>query len=221
MAGAALAMLKTSINNVRDFHALGQRVLDVAPQDGIRRKGIVKQFLAPGVSASTVFKARQFAALYNTSELERLCKRRLPDGRSLGIAHVFQLLQIRDPETRLQLEQLAETEGWSSRRLQTERLLRASSGKAGPGGRKPRLPRSHQELLQLLEERGQKWSRWSRAILDASATNAGIAPSQTKPSRLRISRPLRAALEAVNAAFKQLNQRVQVERSLKTRVGRP
>jgi hypothetical protein len=205
-------MPKNSMDKVRDFHALGQRVLDAAPQDGVRRKGVIEQFVEPGVSAAAVFKARRFAALYNQSELGRLCKRRLPDGRPLGIAHVFELLQVADPETRLRLEQLAETEGWSSRRLRTERLLRASSGKAGHGGRKPRLPRSHQELLQLLEERGQKWVRWAQAILDASATEAGAVPPPTKPSALRVSRRLRSALTSVNEAFERLNQLVHEQK---------
>jgi len=200
---------------VRDFHALGQRVLATTPSDGKRHRGIIEQFVEPGLSAPTVFKAKRFATLYSQAELERLCARQLPDGRQLGVGHVFQLLQVADTKTRLMLEKQAAAEGWSSRRLRTERLLlRGSRGKASQGGRKPSLPSSHQELLQQLEERSEKWMRWTRAILEASSSRPKALPGRRRKStKLRVKGKLLSALTSLNVALKGLHE-VLLERKL-------
>lgn len=193
---------------IRDFHALGQRVLDATPSDGKRHRGIVEQFVAPGLSAPAVFKARRFAVLYSQADVDRLCARQLPDGRRLGVGHVFELLQVPDSSTRLLLEKQAAAEGWSSRRLRTERLLlRGGRGKASHGGRKPKLPGRRQELLQQLEERSQKWVRWTSTILEPSSTRRKTQPRRRKTSSsLRVAGRLRSALTSINVAFKWLSE---------------
>jgi hypothetical protein len=204
------------MDKVREFHSLGRQALQAAPLEREKKHhaGVIKQFARPGVSVPTVYKARQFAATYSDEELDQLCARRSPAGKPLGIGHVYELILIRKAKLRLQFEERAALEGWSARRLRTERLLACgASAKASKAGRKPKLPERMPEFLQQLSQRTEQWLRWSVAILaNSAAQNSTDSPAQ--PSRIRRrsrrSKPVRVplkiqrALEDINVAFKRL-----------------
>jgi hypothetical protein len=207
-------------DKVREFYRLGQQVLSAAPimPQGYH-PGVVAEFVTTGVSKPALYKARRFAELYSAQDIERICKHQLPDGRRLGIGHIYELIQIADSKKRRLLEQRTVDEGWSSRRLRTERRLAVGGQRQRPNaGRKPRLAGNQAALLHQLQERTDQWLRWSASVL--AAEDEPPATSSAKKfdgGRLppRLPRSIRIELRYAHTAlgrFKSTLETFQAQR---------
>ena len=149
---------------IRDFYRLGLQANKQGERaDGKYGRGVVAQFAREkGVSVEHVYKAKRFASLYSEQELDRFCRRRSPQGKSLGVDHVYVLIEVSDPKERRRLESEAAKRGWSVRDLKRERKKTKTDDSAVThGGRPERAAASTEDLVQQLEEHIQRfWRQW-------------------------------------------------------------
>src|SRR4051812_5366308 len=75
-------------------------------------------------SAPNLYKAAQFARLYDGKEAAQLFATKPKGGTPLGIGHVYELIQIPNAADRRKLQRQAIVEQWSVVRLRTERRKR-------------------------------------------------------------------------------------------------
>lgn len=148
---------------ISDFYKLGQLAVKRGERtDGTYGQGAIQQLAdLKAVSKEHVYKARTFACSYSKRDMERLCARRSPRGKPLGIGHVYELIQVDDQAERLRLESEAAKRGWSVRDLKRERQ-RASFDdlEVKRAGRPQRAATSPGDLVMQLEEHITRVRRW-------------------------------------------------------------
>ncbi len=160
-----------SDQTVRGFYKLGQKAnkrLELA--EGTYGSKVIPEFAKEnGISVSQIYKAQRFAKLYSKEEFEQFCGRLSPGGKSLGIGHACELIEVGDPKARSRLESDAAQHGWSVRNLNRERKkLNLDDSQAKRGGRPQRVPVSREDLLLQLEEHVTRVRRWIEGL---STTN--------------------------------------------------
>ena len=115
-------------------------------------------------SQVAIYKARQFAKLYSPEELKELCSLKGPDGKPLGVGHVYELIQVKKRGDRKKLQEEAAKHSWSSRRLKEKREQKHGYQVATNVGRKPRRAANSDEALLQLAHLADQWTRWADAL---------------------------------------------------------
>ena len=182
---------------LREFHALGKKVLEVDRDSeplagGRRRRGVAKQFQKKrGLSRDQVEKARKFAAMYSEEELEALCSLNVSrTGKSVTKCHVIRLLAVHSKRTRRRLEKQAVRHGWSVQRLGQEIT---KSGKSSQGGRRPKRPATVDEALGHIERLAQQWVRWAEMMEDSDGDESVGTKDLPGPVALAVGKMTRSA----------------------------
>ncbi len=141
--------------DVRAWYLRGQQALGLSGE-GAKKVGQAMQSLGTevGTNPATLRRARQFARLFNETQLEALLKLRTPEGLPLGWSHVQELISIKTKAERDRMQKRAAKEAWTVRRLKAE-VQRLEGGKRSEGGRKFALPQAPEERLGRLAELSQ------------------------------------------------------------------
>lgn len=150
--------------SIEDYYRLGVAFLEAAR--GERSPAGTAEALASEhqYSQVAIYKARQFAKLYSPDELKELCSLKSPDGKPLGIGHVYELIQVKKPGDRKRLQEAAAKHCWSSRKLKEKRKHRLGYQVATNVGRKPRRAANCDEALLQLAHYADQWTRWVDAL---------------------------------------------------------
>jgi hypothetical protein len=158
---------------IRQFHALGKRVLARAVTDG-KTIVVAAQFLASeqGVSFDRALKAARFARLFDERSLERLDK--LCEIYPLTINHIRRVLRVKSKTARYQWLKRAANGRWHPDRLQREIRL-ASGDRHGAGGPQIRMPSDPLETIEQLNRRTEDWLKRYDAGWNVDVTWAGVA----------------------------------------------
>lgn len=189
------------IRRLREFHALGKRVLRVyeASQplaDGQRRRGVAQAFNRRlGLQRDQVDKARQFAAMYSDEEVDKLCNLASRDGvRPITKSHVIRLLAVRSRRERHKLAKQVVNEQWSVQRLGIEICKR---GKVSNGGRRPKRPATVEKALEQIQRMAHRWERWVEMMSDqddASGVGIGDLPVPVARALAKMSATTKSAV---------------------------
>ena len=109
---------------VRQFHALGQRVLKATARRKRRGEGVWGLFdeleAKSAAEKNRLQEARHFARLYDREQLDWLCGLGQTEGRPLTRFHVVVLIRVADRGQRNRLAAKCAIESWSVGRLETE-----------------------------------------------------------------------------------------------------
>lgn len=194
------------IRRLREFHALGKRVLEVyeASQplaDGKRRRGVAQVFNHRlGLLRDHVEKARQFAAMYNDEEVNTLCNLASRDGgRPITKSHVIRLMSVRNKRQRTQLAKQVVREQWSVQRLGSEICKR---GKSSQGGRRPKRPTTVEEAMEQMQRMVRQWERWVEMMSDqedVSGVGIGDLPVSVARALAKMSAAAKSAVPVLKA----------------------
>jgi hypothetical protein len=173
---------------VRQFHALGQRVLKASARRKRRGEGVWGTLEELGAKTAAeknrLQEARHFASAYSTQQLEQLCQLGRDKGRPLSRWHVVVLIRVSDRGQRDRLARRCAQEGWSVQRLETE--VRRIGPRRGYGGRGPSRPKSIEETLSVTEKLADRWIRWVNVLAEEAvdAKQQGTAFSEL-PKKIR------------------------------------
>ena len=150
--------------SIRDFYNLGVAFQEAT--GGERSPAGTAETLAGEhqYSQVAIYKARQFAKLYSPEELKELCSLKSPDGKPLGIGHVYELIQVKKRGDRKRLQEAAAKHCWSSRKLKEKRKHKHGYQVATNVGRKPRRAANSDEALLQLAHHADQWTRWADAL---------------------------------------------------------
>lgn len=150
-------------------------------------------------SQVAIYKARQFAKLYSPKEIKVLCSLKSPDGKPLGIGHVYELIQVKKRGDRKRLQEAAARNCWSSRKLKEMRKHKLGYQVATNVGRKPRRAANSDEALLQLARHSDQWVRWA----DALSSHEGDQATEFTLNDLPAS--VRDKLKVVTEAIKELS----------------
>ena len=200
------------LGSIRDFYELGTKFLKAAG-DG-RSPGTAEKLAEKyGYSQVAVYKARQFAKMYNEDELEELCSLGESEGQPLGIGHVHQLIQVKSAGERKRLQKAASKNCWSSRKLKEQRKHKHGYKVATKVGRKPRRAANSDEALLQLAQHADQWLRWA----DALATTLPEEDPSDQFTLGDLKESVRDRLKAVTLAMQELAgtlQRLNVRKKI-------
>jgi hypothetical protein len=202
---------------VRQFHALGQRVLNAA----VRRKrrgegvqGLFDEFNAKtAAQKNRLQEARHFARLYDRDQLATLGKLGRDVGRPLSRWHVVVLIRISDRGQRDHLARRCARQKWSVRQL--EKAVRRIGPRRKYGGRGPSRPKSIEETLSVTELLADRWIRWVNVLAEEAvdAKQQGSAFSELpKPIRARLMAITREAQLLTAAIERQLEPTAKISK---------
>lgn len=171
MSKSRRQQINESIQQIREFYALGCRSLKARPLKAkYREREIDTEAERIGINPDTLRKARQFADPeqgYTRSELADLCRelRRIPgDEREAAIArsHVIRLLTVKNKRQRRALQRRAIAAGWSLGQL--DAAIAAHFGTRRAGGRRAYVPTDLDHALGRMERMCERWRRWYREL---------------------------------------------------------
>lgn len=192
------------LGSISEFYELGSKFLEAT--GGERSPGMAKELSKEsGYSEVAVYKARQFAKMYNQDELEELCSLGESEGQPLGIGHVHQLIQIKGAGERKRLQKAASKNCWSSRKLKEKRKHKLGYQVATNVGRKPRRAANSDEALLQLAQHADQWMRWA----DALATTLPEEDQSTQFTLGDLKDSVRDRLKAVTHAMQELAATLQ------------
>lgn len=181
--------------SIRDFYNLGVAFQEVT--GGERSPAGTAEALAGEhqYSQVAIYKARQFAKLYSPEELKELCSLKSPDGKPLGIGHVYELIQVKKKSDRKKLQTLVAKHGWSSRKLKEVRKHKLGYQVATNVGRKPRRAANSDEALLQLARHADQWVRWADALSSHEGDQTAEFTLNELPASVRDK--LKVATEAI------------------------
>jgi hypothetical protein len=184
--------------SIRDFYNLGIAFQEAT--GGERSPAGTAEELANEhqYSQVAVYKARQFAKLYTPEELKELCSLKSPDGKPLGIGHVYELIQVKKRSDRKRLQEAAAKHSWSSRRLKEKREQKHGYQVATNVGRKPRRAANSDEALLQLAHLADQWLRWADTLSPHEDAQANEFTLNELPASVRDK------LKVVTEAIKEL-----------------
>jgi hypothetical protein len=204
---------------IREFHALGERVRTRAAAD---RKAVVvaAQIIAAeeGISFDRARKAARFAEQRDEAGLARLDA--LCAIHPITVNHVRRVLKLKPAAQDRWLKRAAEG-GWQAHRLARE-IRRASGEDAGAGGPAIRVPEDPFELIEQVIDATAPWLK----KYDASWTVEGIWPAaaDVEGDRTDLARRVgeaRRMLKHVTVCATELEARLgRLERALKRKIAR-
>jgi len=131
---ASQAEVKSKINEIRAFHALGRKSFNLPVDTSIR--AMAKRL---GCKAGSLGKARQFAhpkTGYSRGQLAQLCSLLKHHRPVFGVTHIEQLVTVPEPE-REELQHLCIEKNLSVRQLKLARKNQAAP--RSRGGRRPQV----------------------------------------------------------------------------------
>jgi hypothetical protein len=159
--------------SVRQFHALGQRVLKAMARRKRRGEGVhgLLEKLGGTTRAQKIRlqESRHFAKLYSRQQLAWLCGLGRDVGRPVSRLQVLQLIKVPDRRLRNNLAGRCARESWSVRKL--EREIRRLGPRRRYGGARPARPQTVAESLVITERLTSNWLRWFE-VLQAAAIPA-------------------------------------------------
>ena len=158
---AIQAKAERMIAKLRHYHRLGSQ------SNQPKNPALTSAKLADNMrlNVSTMRKARAFARLYSTKELDQLCALRRPSGLPLQLGHVLYLLTVEDKKARTALQRQAATEGWTSPELYAEIRRHHRGGPRRQGGRPVRVPGNVAGCLRKIVVDGGPWLRRTEEVL--------------------------------------------------------
>ncbi len=193
------------VGSVRDFYELGVAFLKTTKGERLlgAAQGVADE---RGCSEVTAYKARQFARLYSRGDMEELVSLQLPDGRSLGIGHVYELVQVKSKADRKRLQERAAKRGWSSRELKRRRKQEFGYKTTTNLGRKPSLPANMKDAFLDISQRADRWLRWVEAFGPSPARSDPPPKFKLRDLPTSVQRKLIAATNAIKELSDALNR---------------
>jgi hypothetical protein len=197
---------------IRAFHALGQAVIArVGGTGDIDATTLADLMKKTGEGRDNIRKARVFARVYKSEELDVLCRLRTPQGLPLSWRLVRQLLTVPPGKDREALQRKAAELGWSLEELTDaipQKVRRQQRSREG--GRAFRRPRTVVAGLRQVVRHGEEWLRryrksWSEdAWLEGRPGAAG--PGGLKARLAEARETLRKLQEAAGALDDKLKR---------------
>jgi hypothetical protein len=188
--------------SIKDFYNLGVEFQDTTGSE--RSPAGTAEALAGEhqYSQVAIYKARQFAKLYSPEELKELCSLKSPDGKPLGIGHVYELIQVKKRGDRKRLQAAAAKHCWSSRKLKEQRKHKHGYQVATNVGRKPRRAANSDEALLQLAKHADQWTRWANALSSQDDEGTEFTLNELPAS-------VRDKLKVVTEAIKELSETLE------------
>jgi predicted nuclease of restriction endonuclease-like (RecB) superfamily len=170
--GSSMAKLKQSktdlaIKRIRDFYYIGKASLRKCPGRAQHAEHQLDEEAEQlKMNPFTLRKARQFADVdrgYSGDDIEELCRQiekqgSAPGQTTFGRTHIVRLIGV-PKSKRLELQQLAITNGWSTSQLSSQITMRF--GRRRLGGRRIKIPKNLHGVYAQIEGLCGRWQRWS------------------------------------------------------------
>ena len=152
-----------------------------------------------GQHRSWLSTVRMFSRVYNTQQLEDLCKR----ADHLNWAHVACLIRIQPDSRRAEFQRRAAEEKWSVARLRREVQDKQPAPKRG--GRKIKAPGSLKDALESIIQNSERWRKHCRAaIKEMGADPKAMADQDTKDLAAKAIELLGQVARTAHAAIEKL-----------------
>jgi hypothetical protein len=213
---------RRAADEIRQFHALGHRVLKRAEADGIPKETAARRVSeVEGVSFDRARKAARFA-IFSESARESVCSLCLTGKRPLSVAHVRRVLGLRNRSDGLRWLRRAAKEGWSADRLELALNQEEATAKGGTGGPRIKMPIDLPDALQQVIVQSGEWLKRYDAVWqnkEAWPPTIGLDNADFDVSSVRL-RKAKALLKRLRDGATSLEERLKkIDRRLKKMPG--
>ncbi len=195
-----------NIKKIREMYALGCGL----PSKSAYGEGeAVRLAKKKHVGHGTVYRAKQFARMFDNKDLGRLCKL-CRDGNSLAWSHIPKVFKVESDQERWKLLSLAAHNNWSARELEREVDKRYPKRRKYGGG-KPKTAADAAGLVRQVVRTSESWLRFDDQLRledDEGAYRGELPPA------------LRKALQAACTAMQDLHEVAEAVQPQPTRAKR-
>jgi hypothetical protein len=211
-------MAERAAAEIRQFHALGRRVLERAEDDRIpKHRAALLVSDEEGVSFDRARKAARFA-VFSDRAREDVCSLCLAGKTPLSVAHVRRVLGLKRRSDSLMWLKRAAKESWSADRLELALNQEADTEKVGTGGPRIKMPIDLPDALQQVIVQSGEWLKRYEAAWqkdEAWPPIIGIDDADFDVSRVRL-RKAKALLKRLRDGATSLEERLKkIDRRLR------
>jgi hypothetical protein len=204
--------VEQAIREIREYHAVGRRSLDLVPEKGGHGRGeIPAQAADLGWNETKLRKARQFAhpeTGYSPEDLAQLFRQLRQHRPVFGTAMIGLLVTVPKKRARAELQRRAIEGNWSVAELAAE--LKRRYGSRRQAGRRRSVPTDPDRLLVQIEEMADSWQRWYAAVSGSDRVDTP-APLDGLPATVK--KQVRAVQEAVDQLHRAVGRTLEAHRT--------